>query len=49
MLRRADIKGLLRLVWHPMRRISMFYRWLWRKQAGRTFLITRFGGEGTGR
>lgn len=46
MLRRVDIKGLLRLAWHPLRRIALFYRWHWRKLAGRTFLMTRFGSRG---
>lgn len=49
MLGRADIKGLLRLVWHPLRRMTMFYRWLWRKQTGRSFLMTRFGSDRPGR
>ena len=36
-LRRGKVRVLVRSVWHPLRRMRLFYSWFWRRHAGEYF------------
>lgn len=50
-LRRGKVRVLLRSVWHPLRRMRLFYGWLWRRHAGGYFAprwLMSTGDQNTG-